>query len=123
MSINITDQTIGLWVVDMPDVKANWLCAVSVDGDDYHLIYRIRTLVDDKIFNSADKKAWFEARIPTSKVSREDVIANMRDVAEQLWKEGGGDRYEILADERGAKGILIEMMKIPMMHPEKKRVH
>lgn len=119
MSIEINEDTIGIWIVDMPDMKYNWMCAASAGKDEYLIICRFRHEVDDEVWHSKDKKTWFEVRKPINEISREGIIEICRTLAEKFWKIGGGSRYEILADDRGPDGIMNEMLKLPMIHSKK----
>ncbi len=114
MSIEMTDKTIGIWAVNLLN-KSDFLGGVWLDGDVYVMEYRFRYYVDDKTFDSKDKKNWYHAEVPIDGVTEEELISAMRMVVELMWKKSGGQRYELLMGPGGIKEMMADLKKWPMI--------
>jgi len=114
MTIEFSDKTIGIWAVDLMN-GSDFLGGVWRDGDNYVMEYRFRYYVDDKTFDSEDKKNWYSAEIPTDRASEDDVVGAMREVVKMMWKGSGGQRYELLMGSGGVEQMMAELKKWPMI--------
>lgn len=114
MTIEFSDKTIGIWAVDLMN-GSDFLGGVWRDGDNYVMEYRFRYYVDDKTFDSEDKKNWYSAEIPTDRASEDDVVGAMREVVKMMWKGSGGQRYELLMGSGGVDQMMAELKKWPMI--------
>lgn len=84
---------IAIWVVDWNNL-GNVMIVVFRDSptEEWTCLMRIRTYVDDKIFDSDDKKSWFRSRFPAD--MEESALETLMDthvnkVAEAMGKEYG----------------------------------
>jgi hypothetical protein len=95
--ITFDEKIIAIWFVELP--KADWLAAVRevVPEKKYELTYRFRYHVDDKAFDSKDKKSWYQGTVSGTK---QYVILSIRSTANELSKQlNGGKMWELLNDE------------------------
>ncbi len=113
MTIELTENTLGIWAVSISD-ECDWLGAVWREGDDYVLEYRFRYYVDDKTFDSKDRKNWYRTVI-TGGQPEDKVVGVMREMARMLWSESGGKRYELMMDGGGIVRMMEDLAKWPMI--------
>jgi hypothetical protein len=114
MTIELTENTIGVWAVSL-DSDSDYLAALWRDGENYVMVYRFRYYVDDKTFDSKDKKNWYRCEVQADRTTEDKVIEVMRLSARMLWKQSGGKRYEIMMDARGIEGMMEDMARWPMI--------
>lgn len=115
MTIELTDKTIGVWAVSLND-ESDYLAALWRDDDgNFVMEYRFRYYVDDKTFDSKDRKNWYRCEVQADKTSEDKVIEVMRLSARMLWKSSGGKRYEIMMDEGGIERMMEDMARWPMI--------
>ena len=118
MSIELTDKTIGIWAVWLTD-DSDWLCSAWVEDDNYVIAYRFRYYVDDKTFDSDDRKSWYRYQIPVQSGGEQKVAVICRTVAESLWRASGGKRYEIMMASGGIMELMAALEKWPMISMKK----
>lgn len=101
--ITFDEKIVGVWFLNHLPMQ-DWMAAVQeIEPDSkYKLTYRFRYYKDDKVFDSEDKKNWYEGEVTGT---RSYVIASMRHVAETLREAGntGNKLYEVLNDGDLAK--------------------
>ncbi len=114
MSLKLSENTLGIWAVDLMN-KSDYLGAVWREGNVYVMEYRFRYYVDDKTFDSEDKKNWYRIEMAVDKVTEDELISSMRMVVELMWKKSGGQRYEILMGAGGVEEMMADMKKWPMI--------
>lgn len=93
--ITIHEKTVGIWFIGISD-KQDWLAGLTeVEPDSKYLLqYRFRYHNDDKIFDSKDKKNWYEGTVSGT---RNYCLLSLRNVAQELALRAGGQTvYEIL---------------------------
>ena len=114
--IEINENTIAIWRLQLtPDSDYCGGLTKQPDGS-YKFVYRFRYYVDDKTGpDSDDKKNWYEVVIKKD-TPREEVIATLRLVVQEMANAVGNPVDEILMDHRGVEGILEEMKKRPHYH-------
>ena len=95
MSIEITKETIGIWFVELGGSQ-DWLGAVWRTDEGTILRYRFRYYVDDKTFDSDDKKSWYE--VGPMKKTEEEAIEMARYVVKMLAEKAGSKSWETLND-------------------------
>ncbi len=112
--IELTEHTIGIWFVTLGE-KGDWLGSVWKTDKGYEIAYRFRYYVDDKTFDSEDKKHWYKSEISKDSGDEAKVIQVMRDVSEVLWIAGGGKRYEVMMESGGIEEFMAEFQKLPFV--------
>jgi pullulanase/glycogen debranching enzyme len=77
----------GLWRAQLVQSEGDFLAVVFHDTERWRLVYRFRYYVDNKVFNSDDRKSWYEWRSdrPTAK---EDMVKTLNGII-QLGRETG----------------------------------
>jgi hypothetical protein len=105
------EKIVAVWFLAL-DNKRDWMAAVREIEPDakYELVYRFRYYVDDKTFDSEDKKNWYKGEITGT---RNYVLLSMRSVAEML-KAGTSDGplYEVVND-KGLADFLRRFQDMP----------
>jgi len=93
--IHLNENLVGIWFVGLPG--SDWLASISkVDGE-ATLVYRFRYHVDDKSFDSEDRKNWYQCTIPASGVER--LVDDVRTLAKLMELNGGEEAYELLMED------------------------
>lgn len=100
----------GLWFIQLqPDL--DWLASLYTTKEgELKGTYRFRYYVDDKTFDSEDKKSWWTM---TSTASVAETIEKFRGLYEKMWKLSKGDHYEILMDEEGIDSFMKKFEQVP----------
>lgn len=94
--IEITNDTIGLWRVQC-EASIDWVGAATRQSDGSVVIeYRFRYYVDDKSFDSVDKKNWWRV-VKKPGASDDEVIEAVRSLVRHLQKAGARDAWEALS--------------------------
>ncbi len=114
MSLKLSEDTVGIWAVDLMN-GSDYLAALWREDDVYVMEYRFRYYVDDKTFDSDDKKNWYRAEIPTAGAEEDDLIRAQRMAVEMMWKASGGSRYELMMGPGGIKEMMADLKKWPMI--------
>jgi len=104
------DYIAGVWVAPLPEAvgrPGNFLATLYWRTGVWHLIYRFRYFVDDKIFDSADERSWYHASMPQAAMTKEeghrlaetlaDLVQSMRGRFYPV--EGGPERFQEVAME------------------------
>ncbi len=112
--ITLTERTLGIWFVTIGE-EADWLGSVWKTDEGYEIAYRFRFYVDDKTFDSEDKKNWYKSEISKDSADDAKMIKTMRDIAEILWVAGGGKRYEVMMESGGIDEFMEEFQKLPFV--------
>ena len=118
MTIVFTKDTIGIWFVsnDKQDVMAH---LAQAEGEVPELTIRTRTYVDDKVWDSDDKKSWHTIR-PSPGYKSENVLQEMLDkvegVMKQLSKDFGRDYSCVLMGNGGIDEFFEEFTSMPGIH-------
>jgi len=112
MSLELSERTIGIWSVDLMN-GSDWLGSVWREGNQYVMEYRFRYHVDDKTFDSKDKKNWYRAKIAANTTTEDELISAIRTIVKVMWQVSGGKRYEILMGSGGAPEMMAELKKWP----------
>lgn len=112
--IEFTERTIGVWYCEL-DGSQDYLCSVwRTEEGGLVCKYRFRYYVDDKSFDSDDKKNWYEMELKKSDFAAEQhLIANMRMVVDLLGKSSGGETYELMMDDGGIDAFIERFKDMP----------
>ena len=113
MTIELNERTVGVWFIQLTPAQ-DWLASIfTTDEGELKAIYRFRYYVDDKAFDSEDKKNWWEM---TSTKTIAETVENFREIYDKLWQLSGGDHYEILMDENGMDDFTERFRKLPFVN-------
>jgi hypothetical protein len=96
MSINFDAKIVGIWYVSTIPNSQDWMGALReiVPDKKYELKYRFRYYNDEKIFDSEDKRNWYEGICTGTK---NYCVLSIRSVAAQLAKAANDAKvYEVL---------------------------
>lgn len=94
--IEFDEKIVAIWYVSTIPDKQDWMAALrEVEPDQkYHLKYRFRYYRDDKIFDSDDKRNWYEGICTGTK---NYCILSLRSVAAELARKANNAKvYETL---------------------------
>lgn len=120
--IEFDENIVAIWYLVTIQNHQDWMAAISeVEPDNkYMLRYRFRYYKDDKVFDSDDKRNWYEG---TCTGTRNYVIATIRFIAQQLEQKADGELYEVINDH-GYDQFMREFQQQPFvfMRMEKKGV-
>jgi hypothetical protein len=119
MSIEFTEQTLGVWYVALEG--KDWLCGVTRVGEDrFEFQYRIRYYVDPvDPWDGKDRKSWFEG---TFTGPRDQVIHNMRRMGRGVivLAGGAGKLYECVRRlDESCDDFMERFSKMPFVHMKK----
>jgi hypothetical protein len=98
--MELNEKTRKFWYKDLPG--GNIVATLSVDDNEAKLVYRFRWYRDDKAFDSADKKSFYEGRVPVDSAHvLSDVMTEMLDsMPGETWVlERGGMPFEAFVNE------------------------
>ncbi|MEE8598501.1 MAG: hypothetical protein V3S69_03130 [Dehalococcoidales bacterium] len=105
--INIHENTIGIWQVELP--WGNWLAHVYTTEDKCILQYRFRYYRDDIIgTDSKDEKNWYE--MTTRKDELDHVLEKTRELVSMMAKGFDTEVYELLMEDQGLDKFLDELI-------------
>jgi len=110
MSCEISEQTVGLWYVELPN--GNWLASINriTDGT-VQLDYRLRWFRDDKLFDeSNDVRNWYRLKTNDEK----KLLETTRAIFSQLTETFKG--WELMRGGRSVEEFLDELGRMPGMH-------
>jgi hypothetical protein len=96
MAIEFDEKIVAIWYVSTVPDKQDWMAALrEVEPDQKYLLkYRFRYYKDDKVFDSDDKRNWYEGFCTGTK---NYCVLSIRAVAAQLAKTANNARvYETL---------------------------
>lgn len=76
MSINVSENTLAVWHASMKD--GDFIAALNKVGDKLRLEYRFREYVDDKVWDSADRKRFYYKEADNTQENIDLLFAIMR---------------------------------------------
>lgn len=121
--IEFSEDTVGVWFVGLPD--SDWLASISMEDGKPCLVYRFRYHVDDKSFDSKDKKNWF--RMEPNKGESGDVeklVDVVRAMAALMALKSNTEVYEIMMENfDDMAAFLEEFRKAPFVTIEEEKLH
>lgn len=115
MSIEFSEDTVGLWYV--PSHMRDWMCGLSRAGDEFKIQYRFRYYEHPTdAWDGKDRKSWYEATVGGE--SREEVLAKFRELAALLAiKFGDGIVYELVRGLDESFDSFVERFQaLPFIH-------
>jgi hypothetical protein len=114
MTIVVSENTVAMWSIQI-DSTMDWLAHLSrtEQPDKFHFIYRLRTYVDDKIFDSEDRKSWREGTLTGPEP---EVLRKLRVIFEELLGHSTAMRgWELLRGQRSVEEFLDALTEMPNM--------
>jgi len=118
MTMELTENTVGIWYVQVSK-ESDWLMTVNEDDETYNMTYRWRYYEDDKNFDSEDRKSWYSATTLKDKISKEKLIANMREAVELILNFPGSEKsWELLMEDHDIKAFMKKFEALPFVHME-----
>jgi hypothetical protein len=111
--IVLDEKLVGIWFLGLSD-KSDWMAGLTevTPDEKYELKYRFRYHEDDKIFDSADRKNWYEGIVTGT---RNYCILSMRSIGKRLEEKAQGQLYELLNDTGDPNDFRREYMKLPFV--------
>ncbi len=91
---------------------ADWLLVVEATSDGALVIFRCRKINDEKIFDSADEKEWWDCKIGTVEEAIERSRALFRDASNAL----NGQVWELIRGTATFDDFFQEFLKLPFAH-------
>lgn len=122
MTIRLDQNFVGMWAFSLKGLPGDFMAGMrSENGKKFIVDSRIRTFIDDKVFDSKDPKHWVHAECNFP--SAESAIDAFRQRIEELYDiMGQGGIDEILMDERGIDGVVDEMKQRDSFHMKKMKL-
>jgi len=97
IGILMDEKIVAIWFLATIPGHQDWMAGLReiVPDEKYELTYRFRYYEDDKIFESKDKKNWYEGEVSGT---RSYCIAAVRSVGQMMAKvtAGGQKLYELV---------------------------
>jgi hypothetical protein len=115
MSIEIGDNTLGIWFVSWG--TADWMGAVwrtpqgGVEG-----AYRFRYYRDSEAFNSKDEKSWYDLKPTGDQQDENDWIGAMSKMSEVIAHAQKGKKWELLRGSLSTHEFMEAFTKLPFAH-------
>lgn len=121
MTIEISEKTLGLWYVELPENAGNWMASAWLNDDGTPLAtYRFRFYRDNATWDSKDEKSWRtigpnkDAPGGASARTLIDAISEMARFIET--SQGRGQRYELIRGEGSIEWFMEELSKLPFFN-------
>ena len=115
MSIEFTEDTVGVWFVGM--VGKDWMCGVSRAGEGrFAFKYRIRYYEHPTDpWDGKDRKSWYKG---TATGTRAGMIENIRQLAAGVRVlAGGGELHECVRGEQESMDAFMDrFLAMPFVH-------
>lgn len=113
IDLNENTYCLGLWYLE-GDGK-DWLAAVTRDGDGpMTLRYRFRYYVDDKAFDSNDRKNWYKATCPPH-LTEDEIVASIDALVSKMVSEGMRKPWRRVV-RGGAEKTMTALRAAPFVH-------
>lgn len=118
MTIELTERLLGIWFVEC-DEKTDWLGSLERDEEKGGVIftYRFRYYVDDKSFDSKDRKNWTSFHIGGE--SGEKAVDVVRKLCVHLSTVDDGKIYECLMGDGGMDEFMEKFEQMPFAKVKK----
>lgn len=110
----IDEKTIGLWSVALGD-SGNWLALLARKDQGITLTYRFRWYRDDKVYDSKDKKNWYQVEAKSTSPER-GIEITRKAFNDILHASVANKGWELLRGERNMEEFMAELVKMPGMH-------
>ena len=125
MTMVIDETLIGIWFVDLSHEDQDWLGTLRYNDDgDYEMVYRHRYYVDDKNFDSEDKKSWYEGTIEKERYTEEEIITETRGFVAKLSAfADDAPTFELIKGERSVEEFMVEFRALPFVHAKEEKLH
>lgn len=93
----LDEKIVGVWFLATMETQ-DWMASVrEIEPDTkYELVWRFRYYNDDKVFDSEDRKSWYQGTVSGT---RSYVIAAIRKTAEMIATISPYPLYEVLNDK------------------------
>lgn len=116
--IEVTEATVGIWQVALPD--GNWFAHMARrSGGGFEILYRFRWYRDQKVFDSRDVKHWWRGTV--SSVSEDECLSKMRAIVAELAQAGGLSSWELIRGTKPLDEFMAALLKMPGIHADTKR--
>ena len=111
--IIMDEKLVGLWYMQTTE-EQDWLLGIrEVEPDKkYEVVYRFRYYEDESVFNSDDRKSWYEGTVSDT---RKNVIIKIREMAKIMNSAAVGKLYEYIND-KGIDDFTERFKKAPFVH-------
>jgi hypothetical protein len=120
--LTLDEKTVGLWFIELDDSSDFMAMLACTDNDHaWEFVYRFRYYLDDKAFDSADKKSWYRATIEAP--DEKTVILRTRAAITAVAGLAQGRHYECLRGGKTPVQFFAELRKLPFIHVQKHHRH
>lgn len=129
-----TEKTVGIWFVSLTDTS-DWVASVTEDADEpgafigemrfrYYAVTMPHTASRaqqrEDAFSGKDRKKFYDFRVKPGAMTRDEVAAKMREMANELVKAGAcGPVYEVLNNTDDYEDFLCRFSEQPWVHAKK----
>jgi len=114
VSMILSENVYGIYFIEMPDYRQDWLGQIEKTDDGYKLTYRHRYYKDDKTFDSEDEKHWYVMDLPDLATALEKLEFIKR-MSEQFMN---GKSYDLLMGDKSMDEFMEEFREMPFVHME-----
>ncbi len=113
------DYILGFWFAEDKD-KNNWFSCIkkAKDSAEWDVRYRFRYNVDDKIFNSKDKRSWYHF---ISRGQSEDEMLATHELVFSVVKVRYPFGDSLIIKDFNSATVMNRLMGLPWFHLDKKR--
>ncbi len=121
--IEFSEDMVGVWFVGLQD--SDWLASIFMEDDKACLVYRFRYHVDDKSFDSKDKKNWYRMEPNEGRSGDvEKLVDVVRSMAALMALKSNTEVYELMMENFADLGAFLEeFAKAPFVTIEEEKLH
>ncbi len=107
------EKIVAVWFVTTITNKQDWMAAVrELEPDQkYELVYRFRYYVDDKQWDSEDKKNWYRGELTGT---RNYMLLSLRSVVDHMLLGADGPVWELVND-KGLADFMRRFQDLPFV--------
>jgi hypothetical protein len=114
MSIEISENTLGVWFVSWG--SADWMGGLWRTPKGPAGAYRFRYYRDTEAFNSKDEKSWYDLNPSDLAQDEGEWIAAMSKLSEVITHAQEGQRWELLRGSMSVDEFMEAFKKLPFAH-------
>lgn len=114
MSIELNENTVGIWYVSMDGM--DWMAHIAEEDETFELTYRHRYYEDDKNFDSDDRKSWYSGSIKKPETTKKEIIGTMDNMCKMMEKIQDGVPYRLLMEGKTFDEFVEEFTNMPFSH-------
>lgn len=121
--IEFSEDMVGIWFVGLSD--SDWLASIFMEDGKPCLVYRFRYHVDDKAFDSKDRKHWYQMQPHAADPGDvEKLVDVVRSMAEVMALQYDTEVYELMMENfADLNAFMKEFSKAPFVSMQQETLH